>query len=125
MGVDCKLLVPWCLAWRHWDGLAYIGSILEMPRCYEAWDAINALPSRPLPGQLWEGQLNYDDENDTYHEHPVTTDRYGATLKIIAAGSLAHVLKPFAADANAHAMRAVVAFLESMPPNAPIVPYWH
>lgn len=127
MGVDCTLLLPWQMAWDgpYWGplGQAYVGVHLDLPRCREAWDALNAVPKRDLPGQLWEGLCEYDEEADSYHEGPIRDDRYGNKLQMARAQDVANALRPFTEAGPA--MAAAVAYLDAIPAGAPVIPFWH
>jgi hypothetical protein len=120
MGVDCTLLVP--TAWQALDR-RYIGTQIALPRNREAWDVLWGIPTQPLPWELWEGQLRYDDEHDTYHEHAVTHDRYGKPLVMSTAAEVGRALNRFTHDSPT--MRAAVAFLTEMPADFPVICFWH
>ena len=146
MGVDLKLLFPWDndVEWTERD-IVYIGAILSLPRWSEAFEGLYGLPSRDLPGELYECQLVYDDENDTHHEHPVKEDKYGTPLGIYRAEDVANALRPFTGEAlqdigptyvrreypappekpvTYNGFRAAVAYLDALPPNASVILYW-
>lgn len=123
MGVDCRILVPWNLAWTGWQGgLAYIGSILELPRNEEAFSALSQLKSAPLPGFLWEGQLVYDRKKDTYHEHPVKSDRYSCELRLYPAHKIAETLLAFSEEGDY--LQPAIKFLQALPQSATVVLFW-
>jgi len=123
------VLLPWNFAAAAWDEPAswgrsnFIGASFELPRYPNAWADLRALPTKPLPGELWEGQLRYDTAANSYHEHAVTVDRYGDALVMCRARDVAIVLRHHAVDAPMWS--AAAAFLESLPPDYPVILFWH
>jgi hypothetical protein len=87
---------------------------LDLPRNYDAFDAIRAINPQPVP----EVVSSHMAENGFGRTH---TDPYGADLTWLPAGPLALIL----ADTDGWKYQAAAAYLAKMPEDWPVVLYWH
>lgn len=116
MGVDLKLLP--LLGMDFWAS----HDILRLERRRELWPAIDNLPQKDIPKPLScheartkEGECCYGDQD---------TSPYGEGLKWTTAKALL-TLKDHESVQDNWMNRAVWKYLEQMPPDWPIVLYWH
>lgn len=128
MGVDCTLLLPHEVYGENWSshgGRSYIGTELDLRRRREMWEPIAAVPTNDWNGQLWECSREYVGANDDYHESAITEDKYGTPLKWGRAKDFADAMRPFTEGPHEWPTRAAVAYLDALPDDYPVIPYWH
>lgn len=110
MGVDVRLLP--LIGRDFWAA----HEILDLERCSHLWPQIRALPSEPIPQPFSFYQ------NEGYG--PRSEDGYGNPLRYVTAGALVTLAdRPSVTDNWKN--RAVWAYLAEMPPDWPIIIYWH
>ena len=116
MGVDLTLLP--LLQRDFWVS----HDIIRINQRSELWDAINKLPSHPVPGRLGcyfaqtpEGEVGYGD---------VTEDCYGDPLRWVTPADLL-TLSDHELVRDNWQNCAVWAYLAEMPKDWPIVLWWH
>lgn len=116
MGVDLRLLP--LIGENYWAA----HSMLSVERRRELWDEILKLPVRDVPEPLScflargsDGECCYGDIKD---------DPYGGSLKWTTPADLLTVRDHEGVQDN-KINQAIWAWLEKMPPDWPVVLYWH
>lgn len=116
MGVDLKLLP--LLSKSYWTAHDMLG--LERRR--ELWPEIDKIPQRDIPGPVNCFLARGADGDPCYGS--VEESPYGERLKFTTAGDLL-ALKDHDAVQDNFLNRAVWKYLAEMPPDWPIILYWH
>lgn len=116
MGVDLTLMP--LLSKDFWAA----HDVLRLERRRELWDAVTDLPAKPVPqkvscymARLPSGETGYGD---------LEQDPYGGALQYVTAADLL-TLKYREEVQDNWMNRAVWSYLTKMPPDWPIVLYWH
>lgn len=115
MGLDLTLIFNRWTDVIPWD-LFLATDRLEFHRNYALFDAIKAIPSHPLPeGKAveWYGDKGID---------RITEDPYGDPLRWVTAANLSTI---HPSEELCRWNRAVMAFVQCVPPKTIIVLRWH
>lgn len=117
MGVDLTLLP--LLSPDYWVS----HDVIQVERRRELWDPIMELPQQAIPCPLVCFLARREDDGETCYG-PRTDDPYGAALSYTTAGDLGS-LRDHEGVRDNEKNRAAWAWLSEMPPDWPIVLYWH
>ncbi len=116
MGVDLTLLP--LLSKDYW--VAH--TKLDLERRRDLWEPITQLRQQPIPGKLGCYLARTADGETCYGD--IEGDPYGGRLQWTTAGELL-TLKDREEVQDNWENRAVWSYLSQMPPDWPIVLYWH
>jgi hypothetical protein len=116
MGVDLTLMP--LLEKDYWVSHA----LIRLERRRALWPKIEALGARPVPEPLTCFQGVGPDGDPAYGE--ITQDPYGQPLTWLPAGELATLHDDETVQDN-WLNQAAWAYLRQMPPDWPVVLYWH
>lgn len=120
MGTDCRLLIPRDVAWSVPldNGDVGLDAVLDLPRYLALYVAIRGLPNYRLPDTVTLRAFSPEGDGAV----TLTESRNGGVLYVCRAVDIAAAIRDVPSPGAR--LNAVAGYLDAMPPNAPVIPYF-